>query len=156
MLRKRRCFAPFFASATNCAVMVVVFMAWFYWSNDTRQKIPGYSGILRHLMSDSVDWSSLKTGTPQSLGLPGSAGGTFTAARCGFVVVQTASAANATCYLDLNGSTIQKAQGGAASFTWVPMVAFVAKDDVIQARTSDNGGSAQIVPSGCFFVPIGS
>lgn len=105
--------------------------------------------------SEKVDWSTLKTGTPQSLGLSTS-GGTFTATRCGFVVVQTASAANATCYLDLNGSTIQKAQGGAAAFTWVPMVAFVAKDDVIRARTSDNGGNAQIVPSGCFFVPIGS
>ena len=155
MLRKRRCFAPFFASATNCAVMVVVFMAWFYWSNDTRQKIPGYSGILRHSMSDSVDWSTLKTGTPQSLGLSTS-GGTFTAPGCGFVVVQAASAANATCYLDLNGSTIQKAQGGAAAFTWIPMVAFATKGDVIRARTSDNGGNAQIVSSGCFFVPIGS
>jgi hypothetical protein len=105
--------------------------------------------------SDKVDWSTLETGTPQSLEWSGAASGTFTAPGCGFVVVQTASASNATCYLDLNNETIGRAQGGASAFTWVPMIAFVSKGDVIKARTSDNGGNAQIVPSGCFFVPIG-
>jgi len=31
----------------------------FYSSNDTHQKIPRCSGILRHSMSDSVDWTTL-------------------------------------------------------------------------------------------------
>ena len=106
--------------------------------------------------SGKVDWSTLKTGTPQSLGWHNSSDGTFTAPGCGFVVVQAAAAANAACYLDLNNSTIQRAQGGAASFTWIPMIAFVTKGDVIRGRTSDGGKNAQIVPSGCFFVPIGS
>ena len=48
--------------------MVVVFMVWFYEPNDTHQKIPGCSGILRHLMSDSVDWTTIGVTTTTSDG----------------------------------------------------------------------------------------
>ena len=102
-----------------------------------------------------VDWDTFRTGTPQLLGWSVSSG-SFTAPSLGLVTVQAASAGNASCYLAMNGKTVERVQGGASAFTWVPMTILVSKGDVINGTTSDNGGNAQFVPSGCFFIPLGS
>ena len=105
--------------------------------------------------SAKVDWDTFRTGTPQLLGWSVSSG-TFTAPSLGLVIVQAASAANAACSLAINGKTVERVQGGASAFTWVPMTILVSKGDVVNGTTSDNGGNAQLVPSGCFFIPLGS
>ena len=105
--------------------------------------------------SAKVDWDTFRTGTPQLLGWSVSSG-TFTAPSLGLVIVQAASAANAACSLAINGKTVERVQGGASTFTWVPMTILVSKGDVVNGTTSDNGGNAQLVPSGCFFIPLGS
>ena len=105
--------------------------------------------------SAKVDWDTFRTGTPQLLGWSVSSG-TFTAPSLGLVIVQAASAANATCSLAINGKTVGRVQGGASAFTWAPMTILVSKGDVVNGTTSDNGGNAQLVPSGCLFIPLGS
>jgi hypothetical protein len=105
--------------------------------------------------SSMIDWSTFRTGTPQLLGWTVSSG-TFTAPSLGLVIVQAASAANATCYLAVNGTTVGRVQGGASAFTWAPMTILVSKGDVVEGATSDSGGNAQLVPNGCFFIPLGS
>jgi len=105
--------------------------------------------------SSMIDWSTFRTGTPQLLGWTVSSG-TFTAPSLGLVIVQAASAANARCYLAVNGTTVGRVQGGAAAFTWAPMTILVSKGDVVEGTTSDNGVNAQLVPNGCFFIPLGS
>ena len=107
------------------------------------------------ITSSMIDWDTLKTGTPQLLGWSVSSG-TFTAPSLGLVIVQAASAANSTCSLAINGKTVERVQGGASAFTWAPMTILVSKGDVVNGTTSDNGGNAQLVPSGCFFIPLGS
>lgn len=109
----------------------------------------------RAVTSAKVDWDTFRTGTPQLLGWSVSSG-TFTAPSLGLVIVQAASAANATCSLAINGKTVERVQGGASAFTWVPMTILVSKGDVVNGTTSDNGGNAQLVPSGCLFIPLGS
>lgn len=109
----------------------------------------------RAVTSAKVDWDTFRTGTPQLLGWSVSSG-TFTAPSLGLVIVQTASAANATCSLAINGKTVGRVQGGASAFTWAPMTILVSKGDVVNGTTSDNGGNAQLVPSGCLFIPLGS
>lgn len=108
------------------------------------------------ITASMIDWSTFRTGGPQLLGWSGSAGGTFTAPSLGFVTAQAAAANNATCYLAINGSTVERVQGGAAAFTWAPMTILVSEGDVVRGTTSDNGNNAQFVPSGCFFIPLGA
>lgn len=103
--------------------------------------------------AEKVNWDTFRTGTPQLLGWSVSSG-TFTAPSLGLVIVQAASAANATCSLAINGKTVERVQGGASAFTWAPMTILVSKGDVVNGTTSDNGGNAQFVPSGCSFIPL--
>ena len=107
------------------------------------------------ITASMIDWSTFRTGTPQLLGWTVSSG-TFTAPSLGLVIAQAASAANATCYLAVNGTTVGRVQGGASAFTWAPMTILVSKGDVVKGTTSDNGSNAQFVPSGCFFIPLGA
>ena len=107
------------------------------------------------ITSSMIDWDTFRTGAPQLLGWTVSSG-TFTAPSLGLVIAQAASAANATCYLAINGNTVERVQGGASAFTWAPMTVLVSKGDVVNGTTSDNGGNAQFVPSGCLFIPLGS
>lgn len=108
------------------------------------------------ITADMIDLDTFKTGTPQLLGWSGAGGGTFTAPGLGFVIAQAAAASNATCHLAINGNTVERVQGGASTYTWVPMTILVSKGDVVEGTTSDNGGNAQFVPSGCFFIPLGA
>ena len=108
------------------------------------------------ITSSMINWDTFRTGTPQLLGGWTVSSGSFTAPSLGLVIVQAASASNASCYLAINGNTVERVQGGANAFTWVPMTILVSKGDVVTGTTSDNGGNAQLVPSGCFFIPLGS
>lgn len=101
--------------------------------------------------SDKVDWTTLTTGTPTSVG-SGVASRTITADSVGFIVINTACAANAYATVYLNDTTLGRSQGGASAFTWFQATVFVAKGDVVRITTSDNGGNAQI--TGVYFVPI--
>lgn len=103
-------------------------------------------------MSHSVNWATLKTGTPTDVG-SGLASRTITANSVGFMVINTACAFEQYCTVYLNGTSLGSSRsGGSSLFTWFQTTIFVAKGDVVRITTSDDGGNAQI--TGVFFVPI--
>lgn len=102
--------------------------------------------------SAKIDWTTLKTGKPTEVG-SGIASRTITANSVGFIVINMACAFEQYCEVYLNGTSLGSSKsGGTTTFTWFQTTVFVAKGDVVQITTSDNGGNAQI--AGVKFVPI--
>lgn len=102
-----------------------------------------------------IDFDTLSTGSPSSLGLSTS-GGTFTATSFGMACVQTAVAAGANVVIKKNDVQIAKTQAPTSgAYTWVPVTVILGKSDVLKVETSDSGGNAQVVTSGSVFYTIG-
>ena len=102
-----------------------------------------------------IDFDTLSTGAPSSLGLSTS-GGTFTATSFGMACVQTAVAAGANVVIKKNDVQIAKTQAPTSgAYTWVPVTVILGKSDVLKVETSDSGGNAQVVTSGSVFYTIG-
>lgn len=102
-----------------------------------------------------IDFDTLSTGAPSSLGLSTS-GGTFTATSFGMACVQTAVAAGANVVIKKNDVQIAKTQAPTSdAYTWIPITVILGKSDVLKVETSDSGGNAQVVTSGSVFYAIG-
>ena len=102
---------------------------------------------------NNLDFTTFANQPPIALGLSIS-GGSFTANTFGLAVVQTAVANNQSVKVKVNNIEICESQGGTAAFTWIPISVFLASGDVLDVITSDSGGSAQLSPSRCWFMPI--
>ena len=105
------------------------------------------------ITASKIDWDSMESGTPVSLGYSTS-GGSFTATHFGYVVVECAVQNNAYISITVNSAETLKAQGGATSFEWIPVVIPVCKGDVIVATSSDSGNNAQVVGANSKFIPM--
>lgn len=103
--------------------------------------------------SAKIDWDSLNSGTPVSLGFS-SSGGTFTATHFGYAVIETAVQNNAKVTVSINGNETITAQGGASAFEWIPITIPLCKGDVIVAASSDSGNNAQVMPTASVFIPF--
>lgn len=101
-----------------------------------------------------IDFDTLSTGAPSSLGLATS-GGTFTATSFGMACVQTAIAAGANVVIKKNDVQIAKTQAPTSNaYTWIPVTVLLGKNDVLKVETSDSGGNAQVVTSLSVFYAI--
>lgn len=100
-----------------------------------------------------IDWDSMKSGAPVSMNFATS-GGTYTAPHFGYCLITVAVQSDASVEVSVNNNTYIKAQGGASTFTWIPITVPVGKGDVVIASSSDGGNNAQVVGTSCKFVPI--
>lgn len=103
--------------------------------------------------SQNIDFTTFTNKPPITLGLS-ITGGSFTANTFGLAVVQTAVANNQFVTVKVNNIEICEAQGGTTGFAWIPISVFLASGDVLNVTTSDSGGSAQLSPARCWFMPI--
>lgn len=103
--------------------------------------------------SQNIDFTTFTNKPPITLGLSFT-GGSFMANTFGLAVVQTAVSNNQSVKVKVNNVEICESQGGTAAFTWIPISVFLASGDVLDVITSDGGGSAQLAPSMCWFMPI--
>lgn len=103
--------------------------------------------------ASKIDWDTLRSGTPVSLGFTAS-GGTFTATHFGYVVIECAVQSGAKISVSINSAETIVAQGGASAFEWIPIVIPVGKNDVITATSSDGGGNAQVMGGSSKFIPL--
>lgn len=100
-----------------------------------------------------IDWDTMTSGTPVSLNFS-SSGGTYTATHFGYVVVECAVQNSQSISVSINSAETVKAQGGSATFEWIPIVIPVCKGDVIVATSSDSGNDAQVMSGLSKFIPM--
>ena len=100
-----------------------------------------------------INWDSMTSGTPASLGLTAS-GGTFTATHFGYVVIECATQNDKRVVISINGSENVVVKSVPAYFSWTPVVIPVCKGDVIVVTTPDGSTDAQVVSENSKFIPF--
>ena len=100
-----------------------------------------------------IDWDSMASGTPVSLGLSAS-GGTFTATHFGYAVIECATQNDKRVVISINGAESVVVKSVSAYFSWTPVVIPVCKGDVIAVTTPDGSTNAQVVPENSKFIPF--
>lgn len=100
-----------------------------------------------------IDWDSMASGTPVSLGLSAS-GGTFTATHFGYAVIECATQNDKRVVISINGAESVVVKSVPAYFSWTPVVIPVCKGDVIVVTTPDGSTDAQVVAENSKFIPM--
>ena len=100
-----------------------------------------------------IDWDSMASGTPVSLGLSAS-GGTFTATHFGYAVIECATQNDKRVVISINGAESIVVKSVPAYFSWTPVVIPVCKGDVIVVTTPDGSTDAQVVSENSKFIPM--